>query len=88
MERRSPGESVVQIFTVAAASVLVAITLTAAERVIGLRRLQLLPLHDDSMKMQNSGCLETTVKRSAFTLLRFQTPVKQLKKLLKASQNA
>lgn len=84
----SPGESVIQIFTVAAASVLVAITLTAAQRIIGLRRLQLLPLHDNSMKMRNSSCLETTWKRSAITLLRFQRPVEQLKKLLKASQNA
>lgn len=41
----SPGKSVIQIFTVAAASVLVDITLTAAEGLVGLRRLQLLPLH-------------------------------------------
>lgn len=47
MEPAPPGKSLVQIVAVAAAAVPVEITLTAAEGVVGLRRLQLLPLHTD-----------------------------------------
>lgn len=49
MEPVPPGESFVQIVAVAAAPV--DVTLTAAEGVVGLRRLQLLPLHADWMEV-------------------------------------
>lgn len=65
MERVPPGKSLVQIVAVAAASAAVRITLTAAEGVVGLRGLQLLPLHTDQMEVwDNEGhrLLETTVK--------------------------
>lgn len=47
MELVPPGKSVVQVLAVAAAAVPVDVTLAAAEGVVGLRRLQLLPLHTD-----------------------------------------
>lgn len=51
MELVPPGKSFVQIVAVAAAAVPVDVTLTAAEGVVGLRRLQLLPLHTDKMEV-------------------------------------
>lgn len=42
-----PAEGFIQILTVAAACALADVTLTATQRVVWLRRLQLFPLHYD-----------------------------------------
>lgn len=76
----SPGKGVIQIFAVAAASVLVDITLTAAEGIIGLRRLQLLPLHYRLMTTWNKkGTVAAGKQIEEVNPLCFQTPVKRLK---------